>query len=1240
MKKTNNIFIVCFVALIGISIAFVSRAQENKNLQTTGGFAHYKFGSVEALITASGSQYKPGETMHLNAVITNNNDYPIVDGSVYVKIFREQKDQFREGKDYFKEIPDKEIMRNGDFLIDQFMALEGIALKAGETKTIFFDWDVPENILSGQYKTVSYFQSAKKFDLLGLTFTDDVIGNFYSFTVSGDQDKRIAEFDRNNVKLNDKPHDFVSFLKLYDEEEEVKIEAPLINNTNSPQSVTVNWDTYFWDGLLEKNKIKTDKETITLNPKEVKVLSYVIPGNKYPVNYVVAKADWLDSHSILNIRFARSTQEKPRTNFLGISSFPVQANRPVTVFTTAHTVKSMPYFIDINKEGKAEQRYQISLAVKDKNQQVIETYSYAGEVSGQIMGLEAQFLPKQGYDYLILETTIRDSNNVVIDQGLLVYDCQTLDPNQCMPVSSGKDKNDILKLIGLPLAVILLVVVIAFLVKRRKLRGKMPSTLLLMLCLGAGFHFQIFSAQAATTKQTIISNFLGTRAYIQCGVVGCMCEAGWTAIQDLDSKVTYDASSSANEGTPLSVGQTFEVTDTTHNNPYAIYWYTQGYWYASPYGCWNSNLNWSDSYKGSACEYEIYDLVGDNSTCKSSGYACKRLTGTLLFKPPVLGVSTTGPVSCVPKDSYTWSCTVTGGGNIGVTMNYAQTTGKFHYRFYVHKGSKLLGKEMIGEFQKKLLCNSGGCQITANNVCSNITYVENGGDLLYSPINCTEQPWETTGCEDPSMTLPQKSFTWNYTASGGVNNETIVIRAQNGGTNINGYNNSDIFSVGATSNSFVFNNGLYSSTANYVNSGSSTVSYTAPLTIFSDGKTHYLISFNPHTCTLSDGGSCTLTATYVNNNAQCGTITAPDSVVAGQTFSATVMMRNTGSKTWTSDSTPHRLGSANPRDNGIWGTGRVNLSSNTSPNANATFSFTATAPSSTGNQNFYWQMVEDGLEWFGPECGKQINVTPPVSNCALNVTKGGTGSGTITSNPIGINCGGDCSENYAQGTSVTLEASPDANSTFDGSSGWSGCTVNPINQNQCSVTMSPPCPKTVTATFNAVPPSCPTVVLSANPLAVNPGGSTTLSWNITNNPDYCWSWNDGGGIYSEDSQWRGSYLPPGEITNGTHTRTLTGLNPEGIHTYRIECGKTGCSPASQSSASVTVNSVPEYTCSNGICSGEQCDTTAAWRCYLDGQPTALQQDCVANGVNVNGTDCIDVYCGDCPVSGNWREVKP
>jgi hypothetical protein len=76
-------------------------------------------------------------------------------------------------------------------------------------------------------------------------------------------------------------------------------------------------------------------------------------------------------------------------------------------------------------------------------------------------------------------------------------------------------------------------------------------------------------------------------------------------------------------------------------------------------------------------------------------------------------------------------------------------------------------------------------------------------------------------------------------------------------------------------------------------------------------------------------------------------------------------------------------------------------------------------------------------------------------------TGGSDGSGTVTASPAGISCGSDCSEIYDLGTVVTLTATPDEGSTFDG---WSGLCSGDGN---CIVTMD--ADKGVVASFSSIP---------------------------------------------------------------------------------------------------------------------------------------------------------------------------
>ncbi len=88
---------------------------------------------------------------------------------------------------------------------------------------------------------------------------------------------------------------------------------------------------------------------------------------------------------------------------------------------------------------------------------------------------------------------------------------------------------------------------------------------------------------------------------------------------------------------------------------------------------------------------------------------------------------------------------------------------------------------------------------------------------------------------------------------------------------------------------------------------------------------------------------------------------------------------------------------------------------------------------------------------------KQVTATFALNEYTLYVNVTGTGSGSVTSAPSGINCQGDCSQNYAHGTVVTLTAVPDTGSTF---SGWGGACSG---MGDCVVTVE--AAAEVTATF-------------------------------------------------------------------------------------------------------------------------------------------------------------------------------
>jgi len=77
----------------------------------------------------------------------------------------------------------------------------------------------------------------------------------------------------------------------------------------------------------------------------------------------------------------------------------------------------------------------------------------------------------------------------------------------------------------------------------------------------------------------------------------------------------------------------------------------------------------------------------------------------------------------------------------------------------------------------------------------------------------------------------------------------------------------------------------------------------------------------------------------------------------------------------------------------------------------------------------------------------------------LTVTMSGSGSGTVTSNPAGINCPTACSATFPQNTQVTLTETPGSNAVF---SSWGGACTGAAS---CDVTLSTA--DSVTADFSS-----------------------------------------------------------------------------------------------------------------------------------------------------------------------------
>ncbi len=149
-----------------------------------------------------------------------------------------------------------------------------------------------------------------------------------------------------------------------------------------------------------------------------------------------------------------------------------------------------------------------------------------------------------------------------------------------------------------------------------------------------------------------------------------------------------------------------------------------------------------------------------------------------------------------------------------------------------------------------------------------------------------------------------------------------------------------------------------------------------------------------------------------------------------------------------------------------------------------------------GEEELNPEMWENCLAYTSASAGEDVTVTatftaeaPPTPEFALTVAPEGSGSGTVVSNPAGIECGATCTNEFEENTKVTLTASPSAGSAFVS---WKGCEKGGVNGRQCTVTMDKA--KTVNAKFlTAYDVTVNRVGSGLGKVSSSPGGVLCLS---------------------------------------------------------------------------------------------------------------------------------------------------
>lgn len=381
---------------------------------TVSCFDYYSFGSVQANLMSSVSRTVSGAPITFSGTLENSNPYPVVDGVLMVKIFRTRTSE-------------KNI--NGPDVVDQFVAASDIVIPANGKTPVSFSWRVPTNAKSGEYQLATFFTTSRKSNLLGLSFTDDVVGNMVSFGVSGERQSGV-QFDKEEVSVNNEPYYFASSPPLTSTNDPVVVQALVRNTTDAAQKAQISWSIYQWDAQLRENVVQEENQSVTIPARGSLPVSITVKDTLYPVYLALGTLTWNDTKSIIGVRFVRPNVQRARINFPSILFFPLVRGEENTVFSCLHN----------SGDGAVLSGGRMELTLTDMEGNLIHEYVYEGDITGAMMGVMEKFIPEKSYNQFRLDARLFQ-NGEFVDEASLVYDCNEIDPASCRAESDAPSRN-------------------------------------------------------------------------------------------------------------------------------------------------------------------------------------------------------------------------------------------------------------------------------------------------------------------------------------------------------------------------------------------------------------------------------------------------------------------------------------------------------------------------------------------------------------------------------------------------------------------------------------------------------------------------------------------------------------------------------------------------------------------------------------------------------------------------------
>lgn len=301
-KSILKLSIVSFTSLLTLSaLTLIPSLVSAQNLKegVTESCPLYNVRNITVSVAPASSGISLGTKAIFDVKVFNTNSFPVIDGSLFVKI----------------------VSADGR-IADRFFAdTKSININAGESSQGQFAWKVPAFALPGLYSAQVYFVTSNQFYLGGVGFIDGFPAGETVFSVNG-ENKSYVSLDEASLVINKQAYSSRS-IPTVSSTEPVNVSVKVKNNLKEKTQALVTWKIYKWDDAREGNLLSSSIQKVDILPGVVTDAKLVVNDVSYSSYRVVAEINWMDTKSIATNRFVRKGVSDSAINFLAFSALPV-----------------------------------------------------------------------------------------------------------------------------------------------------------------------------------------------------------------------------------------------------------------------------------------------------------------------------------------------------------------------------------------------------------------------------------------------------------------------------------------------------------------------------------------------------------------------------------------------------------------------------------------------------------------------------------------------------------------------------------------------------------------------------------------------------------------------------------------------------------------------------------------------------------------------------------------------------